>query len=288
MVCCIPVVFAALRRPATICQPFRLEIRALKDFGETMKPAMNYKWKPIAQLFLVLLCAFLVKYYYSTASVDQLRWILAPTTLAVELISGFQFEFESHAGYMISDRSFLIAAPCAGINFLITAFLMLSLRRLWLVRSGKASDNSNWSFIPAAALFAFVATIVANAVRISTALWLRGLTKEMSWLNPNQLHRMEGIVIYFGFLLLLFIVSERVFSEKKSRASNARDLLRRSVLPLLVYYAVTLGIPLVNVFRAGPLADDFLEHLLFVLLTPLVLLLPLAVVRIDYGRRLIR
>lgn len=241
-----------------------------------------------AQLLLVLLCAFLVKHYYSTASVDQLRWILAPTTLAVELISGFEFEFESHAGYMISDRSFLIAAPCSGINFLITAFLLLSLRRLWLARSLKASETSNWSFIPAAALFAFLATIAANAVRISTALWLRSLTKEMSWLSPNQLHRMEGIVIYFGFLLLLFIVSERVFSEKKPKASNVADLLRQSVFPLLVYYAVTLGIPLVNVFRAGRLADDFREHFLFVLLIPLVLLLPLAVVRVDYGRRLIR
>ena len=241
-----------------------------------------------AQLILVLLCAFLVKYYYSTASVDQLRWILAPTTLAVELITGFQFEFESHAGYMISDRSFLIAAPCAGINFLLTAFLLLSLRRLWLTRSRHASDNSNWSFIPTAALFAFLATIAANAVRITTALWLRVLTKQISWLSPDQIHRLEGIVIYFGSLLLLFIVSERVFSEKQSRAGNVRDLLRRSVFPLLIYYAVTLGIPLVNVFRSGPLADDFREHFLFVLLIPLVLLLPLAIVRVDYGRRLIR
>ena len=31
-----------------------------------------------AQFIVVLLCAVAVKYYYSTASVDQLRWILAP------------------------------------------------------------------------------------------------------------------------------------------------------------------------------------------------------------------
>src|SRR6267142_5972898 len=76
-------------------------------------------WIRNAQLFVVVLCAAAVKLYYSTASVDQLRWILAPTTFVVGLISGSRFEFESHAGYLNSDRSFVIAASCAGVNFLI-------------------------------------------------------------------------------------------------------------------------------------------------------------------------
>src|SRR5712691_8663665 len=97
---------------------------------------MNPKvaWKRNAQLVVVVLCAAVVKLYYSTASVNQLRWILAPTTLLVELVSGSRFEFESHAGYINSDHSFVIAASCAGVNFLITAFLMLSLRKLWRAR----------------------------------------------------------------------------------------------------------------------------------------------------------
>ena len=237
-----------------------------------------------AQFMVVIVCAILVKYYYSTTSVDQLRWILAPTTLGVELVTGFAFEFESHAGYMISDRSFLIAAPCAGVNFLITAFLMLSLRRLWRAGSANAQQNLSWSFIPAMTGFAYVATIVANTFRISTSLWLRGMANEMSWLSQNQLHRVEGIFVYFGFLLLLFIVSERMFSEKVARSNNARDLLRRSVFPLLVYYATTLAIPLANAYRSGSLALDFREHAVFVLLTPLVLLLPLAVLRLFRAR----
>ncbi len=90
-----------------------------------------------AQLVVVVLAALALKFYYSTASADQLRWILAPTTVLVELVSGTSFEFESHAGYLSSDRSFLIATSCAGVNFLITSFLMLALRRLWRDRSHK-------------------------------------------------------------------------------------------------------------------------------------------------------
>lgn len=214
-----------------------------------------------AQLTLVLLCALALKYFYSTASVNELRWILAPTTVLVELLSGRSFEFESYMGYMSSDHTFVIAAPCAGVNFLLTAFVMLGLRRLWRDRFKAVG----WSFLPAAALIAYVATLIANTVRIVVAL--QGL--ELSWLTRNQVHRLEGIVVYFGFLLLLFVVMERFESAKSS--------LSRLALPLVIYYATTLGIPLVN--GAYRQYASFWEHFIFVLTLPLVLVLPAILIR---------
>jgi exosortase K len=235
-----------------------------------------------AQLVVVVLCAAVVKLYYSTASVNQLRWILAPTTALVELFSGSRFEFESYAGYMSSDRTFVIAASCAGINFLITSFLMLSLRKLW--REGP--HNTSWRFIPYAALCAYLATLVANAVRISTALQLREMPLEMGWLSPKQLHRFEGIFIYFGFLLLLFMVSEKMGSEKASSSEKGSGLFGRAFCPLLIYYVTALGIPLANgAYHQGA---DFWEHSLFVLLTPLLLILPLAAFRLYRAQRIYR
>jgi len=233
---------------------------------------MNQKttWKRNAQLVAVVLCALGLKLYYSAASPNQLRWILAPTTALVQLVTGASFQFESHAGYISSDRSFLIAASCAGVNFLITAFLMLSLRKLWRDRGHKIS----WSFIPSTALFAYLATLVANTVRISVALWLHHASPEINGLTRNQLHRFEGIFIYFGFLLLLFVVSERLSS------ANVSGLLQQALFPLLIYYTTTLGIPLVNTaYHRGFAASDFWEHFFFVLLTPLLLILPLAAFR---------
>ena len=227
-----------------------------------------------AQSVVVVLCAAAVKLYYSAAGVDELRWILAPTAAAVELVSGSRFEFERHAGYISGDRSFVIAASCAGVNFLISAFLMLSLRRLW---GGRPNEGAAWRFIPWAALCAYGATLVANTVRISTALRLRGASPELGWLSPNHVHRLEGIVIYFGFLLLLFVVSEKVSPGRGSGAGNARGPFRRACCPLLCYYATTLGVPLANgAYRRGA---DFWVHALFVLLTPLLLILPLATLR---------
>jgi exosortase/archaeosortase family protein len=182
----------------------------------------------------------------------------------------------------------VIAASCSGVNFLLTSFLMLSLRKLWRARSQDPSHNISWRFIPIAALFAYLATIGANTVRIATALRLHRTPLQLSWLSGNQLHRFEGIFIYFGFLLLLFMVSEKLSSENTSQlsphascASGKPGLLRQALFPLLVYYGTTLGIPLANgVFRQGAAATDFWEHSLFVFLTPLLLILPLATLRL--------
>ncbi len=54
-----------------------------------MKLRLDGKRK--AQLIVVLLGGAALKLYYSAATVNQLRWILAPTTLLVELISRTRF-----------------------------------------------------------------------------------------------------------------------------------------------------------------------------------------------------
>jgi len=221
---------------------------------------MNNKTKWSAQLMVVLLCALGLKLFYSTASPDNLRWILAPTTWLVEFASGWSFTFESHAGYMSSDHSFLIAASCAGVNFLITAFLMLTLKRLWFDRF----ENISWRFVLVAVLLAYAATIITNTVRICVALRLQELRGAITWLSPNQLHRAEGIIVYFGFLLLLYVMTDR--------ASKLRI-----IFPLSVYYATTLGLPILNgAYRQGL---EFWEHSFFVLVLPVMLVLPVVLAR---------
>lgn len=224
-----------------------------------MKPKVIWS----AQLLLVLLCALGLKAFYSSATADDLVWILTPTTVLVELLSGERFEFESYAGYMSSDRRFVIAVPCAGVNFLITAFVMLALRRLWRERLQPVS----WCFLPVAVMLAYVATLLANTTRIWFALGRRADAAWVTWLTHNQLHRLEGIVIYFLFLMLLFVLTERF------ETANPRRFLRASLFPLSIYYAVTLGIPILNgSYKRGTI---FWEYSGFVIVLPLLVLLPL-------------
>ena len=241
-----------------------------------------------AQLATVLLSALTLKLCYSSASVNELRWILAPTTLVVELISGARFGFESYTGYVNSDHSFVIAASCSGVNFLITAFLMLSLGKLWQNRG----RNTSWIFLPCAAVCAYVATVVANTVRISTALRMHGASFGLTSLSQNQIHRFEGIFVYFGFLLLLFLLSEELnyghsrTAELMPKMPVADRLSRferfgKALFPLLIYYATTLGIPLANlIYHRGVATSEFGEHFAFVLMTPLLFIVPVAILKL--------
>lgn len=231
----------------------------------------------ITQLVVVLACALGMKFYYSTATVDELRWILAPTTFVVEIVTGSQFAFEAHAGYMKNDHTFLIAASCAGVNFLITAFLMLALSQLWKNRSSECGRDlkqifTDWSFLPVAALSAYLTTIIANTIRISTAL-LHHSSKDATWLDREQLHRVEGIVVYFGVLLALFMLTEGISSRTGSgrmlRHDRSRNITRPYIIPLVIYYATTLGVPILN---GATQRTDFWEHASFVLLMPLLLI----------------
>lgn len=233
----------------------------------------------VLQLAGALAVAGGLKLFYSSASVNDLRWVLAPTAWLVQLVTGETFTYEAHAGYMIGDRSFLIAAPCSGVNFLITAFLLLSLRRLWRHRF----EPAGLLLVPVTLAIAFLATIVANTIRIVGALQLHRMDGDLVWVNPDQAHRLEGIFVYFGFLLLLFVFIERLDEDDSSSRPHHLLALQRITLPLVIYWVTTLGIPLANgAYQQGA---SFWEHAAFVFLTPLALMLPLAVInglRINY------
>ena len=241
-------------------------------------------YRQVAQLLVVLLAAFTLKQYYSTASVNELRWVLAPTASLVQLITDETFTFEPYAGYMSADHSFLIAQSCSGVNFLISAFLLLAIGKLWRCRHQKVG----WGFISFAAIAAYLSTIVANTARIATALHLREMDTDWIWLNPDQLHRFEGIVVYFGCLMLLFAASQKLSDRTRERDLTVKGLLRRALLPLAIYYAITLGVPVVTGIYRGSTFEGFWEHSLFVLLTPVAILLPVIAFRAVREHRLFR
>lgn len=228
----------------------------------------HFTWnRRLAQLIVALVLAGGLKFYYSSAGVQDLRWILAPTAFFTSLITGMHFDYEPHAGYMSADRTFVIAAVCSGINFMIISFGMLNLQRLLK----NSPQGPGWLSIPVSAAIAYAVTIIANTARISAAILLRPMTSQLDWLSAENIHRLEGIIVYFGFLLLLFFATEKIDGDRQQ--TRPRSLLRRSLLPLVIYYAATLGVPLVNGAYRDP---DFSTHFLFVLVTPLLVILPLA------------
>lgn len=208
-----------------------------------------------SRLMFVAVCVLAAKHFYSAASADQLRWILAPTTAMVELLSGQRFYFESRVGYMDESHRFLIANSCSGVNFLIASFVMLSVG--WIQKD--RFQSCRWLLFPCAGALAFVGTIGANSTRILLALKLQEAGVQAGWMDPSRVHRLEGILVYFGFLLLIFFIGEIPVQTK-------RDVSwRMLVFPLAVYEVMALGVPMLNGAFLRPL---FWEHFAFVITVP--------------------
>ncbi|MFC1679590.1 exosortase K [Elusimicrobiota bacterium] len=199
----------------------------------------------VAILLLAAAVAYWLKRFYSQASVEELRWILHPTALLVSAAAGEPFPFEAGYGYVSRAHGFVIAPACAGINFLIVSAcsLICALAGRWRTWRAKAAVLAG-SF-----LVAYVWALAANTVRILIALAIQD-SETALFLSPDRLHRVEGVVVYLAFLLILHVAVEY------TRPAKALTL-RLVGLPLGVYLAVTILVPLLN----GVHVDArFLEH----------------------------
>ena len=58
-------------------------------------------------------------------------------------------------------------------------------------------------------LVGYTAAVVVNAARIAMAMWLAGHPVAPS-ISSGALHRLEGILVYFGGLMLLYEAAQRL------------------------------------------------------------------------------
>lgn len=161
------------------------------------------------------LIAWALKRHYADARIDDLWWILTPTAQLAGLMTATPFEMQTGEGYLSRDRLFLIEKSCAGVNFIIAAFGMLMVALFHRV----ASPLSAARVLGGSLVAAYAATVMVNAVRIAIAVWLAAHPFARSTLSPGDVHRIEGIVVYFGGLLLLYELTQRF--DRRALAGGA-------------------------------------------------------------------
>lgn len=159
-----------------------------------------------AVLGITLGVAWALKRFYSHAGFDQLGFVLMPTTRLAEVLSGVRFTLEPHHGYLSRDARFEIVPACAGVNFLIAAFVSLCLG----LAPACANTGARVALVAGSAAAAWVATVLANATRIALAVRVHEAGVACGPLTPARLHCALGVAVYFGFLLALFALARCV------------------------------------------------------------------------------
>lgn len=157
-------------------------------------------------LAVVALSIWALKRHYADARADDLWWILAPTTAVVSQATHTQFTRISGEGYFAQERLFLVEKSCAGVNFMIAAFAVVMFVLFRHVRSW----HSAGAVFVTSLIASYCAAVLVNATRIALAMWLAADGPALRITNAAQAHRVEGIVVYFGGLVLLHELARHV------------------------------------------------------------------------------
>ena len=243
------------------------------------------------QNFIFYLTGFLVifgmKYFYSNADCDDLVWILAPIAKWVEILSGIPFEYAPGAGYANHSLRLLIAPSCSGVQFMIITIAMLIFSFVHRITAAQYTDSpklhsrliKGFCWIITSIALSYLFTIFVNGLRIIVAIYLPAFLSETvynSFLTPDRLHTMIGIVVYFTALLTIYRLTEFFFSGSTKLSDTLQEtdisptfspqhryrhrsaahtackyaplpqLLRKCLPPVFWYLFIALGIPFLN------------------------------------------
>ena len=198
--------------------------------------------------------ALCLKALYSRAGATELLWILAPSAWLARFVGGIDLVYEQGAGFISHTHHLVVGPACAGVNFLIIAFLCL-----YFSFARHFSSKVRW--LVYSLLISFGATISANSLRIFVTAHLWDADIYSGLMTQEQMHRLAGTVIYYLSLLALYFAVE---SRLRARGPGSS--------PLFWYLSISLGVPLaVRVLAGG--SPGFAEHAAWVVAAVLVLTL---------------
>lgn len=161
-----------------------------------LRPAQNLY--AIPHLIVILLFC-LAKWWHQTATVAQLRFLLAPVDTVIYVVTGSSGVWRPDAGYFHADLNILVDASCAGLNFYLIAFLLVAYLLLRV--------RNRWWVVPLALLLAWPVAVVTNATRILTLLTVG----EARWgISASVWHEGWGAFVYLTCLIIAGLAFHRL------------------------------------------------------------------------------
>ena len=160
------------------------------------------KRKTIILGVLLLAAAFALKWWYRSATVDQLGFVLTPVTRLIHAFTGAPSTFIPGQGHLFVDLGILIDRSCSGINFLIIA--TASFTFLWLRRIDGGCARPILATV--IVLGAWALTILANTGRILLMVQLEDFDLHLN----ATLHEALGAFFFLASLLLASLAFDRL------------------------------------------------------------------------------
>ncbi len=227
----------------------------------------------IGVLIIVLIVAYLLKYYYSVAGVGELKIFIIPVKFIVENVVGIRFIYDPYYGYISFESGIGIEKGCIGINYMIAIFLMLS----FMLFPSFITQREKLMLIGLIIVISYLWMIIVNSVRISSGIILHRAEFHILGLSGDQIHRIQGILIYYIGMWVIYLIminigkvffKKYLIDEREIDGIVIKNKLFKETLiyiPFYFYIAVVVVMPLLN----GALfvnASLFINHTFWILL----------------------
>ncbi|MCI5056212.1 MAG: exosortase K [Flavobacteriales bacterium] len=159
----------------------------------------------------------LLKFGFTLAENTDLTFLIKPTDKLIGLLTGSKSVFISDSGYFYKHLNIIIDKSCSGFNFWILCFLLFTFLTL------KYFDKTLNKIltIPAALVGAYILTIFVNTSRIFASIVVQTQTKDILLNQQHILHEAIGIITNLTFLILAYVLIEKLLIHKRNNAKLA-------------------------------------------------------------------
>lgn len=159
----------------------------------------------------------LLKFGFTLADNNDLTFLLKPTDKTVGLLTGSQSVYISDSGYFHEHLNIIIDKSCSGFNFLILCFLLFA----YLTVKHFDKSLQKILMLPTSLFVAYVLTIFVNTSRIFASILVQSQTKSVFFNHQHIIHEAIGITTNLTFLILAYVLIEKLLTHKRYNAKFA-------------------------------------------------------------------
>ncbi len=170
---------------------------------------------------VTVVTAIVLKILFTAISTSEFTLMLNPANAFLEYIFDTKSVY-ADGGFYFPDLNITLNRAFSGENYLILVFCILSLTAPYHIFKPWQSVLVYIGIL----VTSFMLTLVISAVRIISALPVLRIQDSMPWLNSFWMQRVEGGIIYFSALLLVYLLFKNVFVRI---AHHCKARLRQAV-----------------------------------------------------------
>jgi exosortase K len=159
----------------------------------------------------------LLKFGFTVANNDDLIFLLKPTDKLVGLLTGSHSVYLADNGYFHANLNIFIDKSCSGFNFWVLGFLTFT----YLTVKYFDKHFHKILTIPFALIGAYLLTIFVNSSRIFASIIVQTQAKNYFVNQQHLIHEAIGIITNLTFLILAYILIEKLLIHKRHNAKFA-------------------------------------------------------------------